>query len=227
MNDIDQGTKSPMNIEELSAIVVDCAYKLHIEAGPGLLETVYKVVLAKMLEKRGLTVKRQMPIPINLMGLTFDEGFRADLLIENLLLVELKSAANLAPVHSKHVLTYLRLLNLPLGLLINFGTSTFKEGRKRIVRNHKNFAPSREPKSRRYHLISQEITPFEAIHALTRRATNSCPTAPSPRCSATSITVTLRPSSRRPKPPKADGGREKLRARKRHCPTTKQERYKK
>ena len=164
MNDIDQGTKSPMNIEELSAIVVDCAYKLHIEAGPGLLETVYKVVLAKMLEKRGLTVKRQMPIPINLMGLTFDEGFRADLLIENLLLVELKSAENLAPVHSKHVLTYLRLLNLPLGLLINFGTSTFKEGRKRIVRNHKDFAPSRELKSRRYHLISQEITPFEAIH---------------------------------------------------------------
>lgn len=68
MNDIHQCTKSPVNIEKLSAIVVDCAYKLHIEAGPGLLETVYEVVLAKMLEKRGLTVKRQMPIPINLMG---------------------------------------------------------------------------------------------------------------------------------------------------------------
>ena len=82
MNDTDQGTKAPMNIEEISAIVVDCAYKLHIEAGPGLLETVYEVVLAKMLEERGLRVKRQMPIPINLMGLTFDEGFRADLLID-------------------------------------------------------------------------------------------------------------------------------------------------
>ena len=163
MNDIDQGTKSPMNIEELSAIVVDGAYKLHIEAGPGLLETVYEVVLAKMLEKRGLTVKRQMPIPINLMGLTFDEGFRADLLIEDLLLVELKSVENLAPVHSKQVLTYLRLLNLPLGLLINFGASTFKEGCKRIVRNHKDFASSREPKSRRSHLMSEELTPFEAI----------------------------------------------------------------
>ncbi len=81
MNDADQGTKSQMNIEELSAIVVDCAYKLHIEAGPGLLETVYEVVLAKMLEERGLAVKRQTPIPIKLMGLTFDEGFRADLLI--------------------------------------------------------------------------------------------------------------------------------------------------
>ena len=142
-NNIDQGTKSPMNIEELSAVVVDCAYKLHVEAGPGLLETVYEVVLAKMLEKRGLKVKRQMLIPINLMGLTFDEGFRADLLIENLLLVELKSVENLAPVHSKQVLTYLRLLNLPLGLLINFGASTFKEGCKRIVINHKDFASSR------------------------------------------------------------------------------------
>ena len=90
-NNFDQGTKSPMNIEELSAVVVDCAYKLHVEAGPGLLETVYEVVLAKM----------------------------------------------------KQVLTYLRLLNLPLGLLINFGASTFKEGCKRIVRNHKDFASSR------------------------------------------------------------------------------------
>jgi iron complex transport system substrate-binding protein len=174
MNDIDQGTKSPINIEELSAIVVDGAYKLHIEAGPGLLETVYEVVLAKMLEKRGLTVKRQMPIPINLMGLTFDEGFRADLLFENMLLVELKSVENLAPVHSKQVLTYLRLLNLPLGLLINFDTSTFKEGCKRIVRNHKDFAPSREPKSRRYNLISQEITPFEAIHRTNPKGNEFC-----------------------------------------------------
>jgi iron complex transport system substrate-binding protein len=143
MNDTFQGTKSPMNIEDLSAIVVDCAYKLHIEAGPGLLETVYEVVLAKMLEERGLRVRRQVPVPINLMGMTFDEGFRADLLVEDLLLIELKSVENLAPVHSKQVLTYLRLLNLPLGLLINFGAATFKEGCKRIVRNHKDFASSR------------------------------------------------------------------------------------
>jgi iron complex transport system substrate-binding protein len=132
-----------VNIEELSAIVVDCAYKLHIEAGPGLLETVYEVVLAKMLEERGLTVKRQVPIPIDLMGLKFDEGFRADLLVEDLLLIELKSVEILSPVHSKQVLTYLRLLDLPLGLLINFGAPTFKEGCKRIVRNHKDFASSR------------------------------------------------------------------------------------
>lgn len=124
-------------------MVVDCAYKLHVEAGPGLLETVYEVVLAGMLEQRGLRVRRQVPVPINLMGLTFDEGFRADLLVEDSLLIELKSVENLAPVHSKQVLTYLRLLNLPLGLLINFGAATFKEGCKRIVKDHKDFASSR------------------------------------------------------------------------------------
>jgi GxxExxY protein len=143
MNDTAQGTSPQMNIEELSAIVVDCAYKLHIEAGPGLLETVYEVVLAKMLEERGLRVMRQSPVPIKLMGMTFDEGFRADLLVEDILLIELKSVENLAPVHSKQVLTYLRLRNLPLGLLINFGSVMFKDGCKRIVNHHKDVAFSR------------------------------------------------------------------------------------
>lgn len=132
-----------MNVEELSAIVVDCGYKLHVEAGPGLLESVYKTVLAKMLEERGLSVQRQVSVPINLMGLRFDEGFRADLLIGGVLLVELKSVEQLHPVHAKQVLTYLRLLGLPLGLLMNFGAATFKEGVKRIVNNHQDFASSR------------------------------------------------------------------------------------
>lgn len=123
--------------------MVDCAYKLHLEAGAGLLESVYEVVLAKMLEQRGLRVRRQVPVPIQLMGLNFDEGFRADLIVEESLLVELKSIENLAPVHSKQVVTYLRLLNLSLGLLINFGAATFKEGIQRIVRNHQNMANSR------------------------------------------------------------------------------------
>ncbi len=130
-------------VEELSAIVVDCAYRLHAEAGPGLLETVYEVVLAKVLEERGLRVRRQVPVPIHLMGLQFDEGFRADLIVEDQLLVELKSVEHLAPVHSKQVLTYLRLLDLPLGLLINFGAATFKEGCKRIVNGPQDFASSR------------------------------------------------------------------------------------
>lgn len=131
------------DIEELSSIVVDKAYKLHVEAGPGLLETVYEVVLADMLTGIGLRVERQKPIPINLFGKQFDEGFRADLIVEDKLLIELKSVEKLAPVHSKQVLTYLRLLKFPLGLLINYGAPTFKEGIKRIANNHTNFASSR------------------------------------------------------------------------------------
>ena len=131
------------NVEEISSEVVDAAFHLHKDLGPGLLESVYEVVLAKMLEQRGLTVERQKPIPINYAGLKFDEGFRADLIVEESLLIELKSVENLAAVHGKQVLTYLRLLELPLGLLINFGSATFKDGIKRIVNNHTNFASSR------------------------------------------------------------------------------------
>lgn len=130
------------NPEELSRIVVDCGYKLHVEVGPGLLESVYEVVLAKMLAERELRVTRQVPVPIRLMGMAFDEGFRADIIVEDQLLVELKSVENLAPVHSKQVLTYLRLLNLPLGLLLNFGAATFKEGCKRIVNGPQSFVSS-------------------------------------------------------------------------------------
>jgi GxxExxY protein len=130
-------------VEELSAIVVDCGYKLHVEAGPGLLETVYEVVLAKMLTEQGLAVQRQVPVPIRLMGMTFEEGFRADIIVEDRLLIELKSVENLAPVHSKQVLTYLRLLKLPLGLLINFGAPTFKDGCKRLVNGPQSFVTSR------------------------------------------------------------------------------------
>lgn len=129
--------------EELSAIVVDCGYRLHLEAGPGLLESVYEAVLARMLEQRGLRVRRQVLVPIRLAGLSFEEGFRADILVEDRLVIELKSVETLAPVHSKQLLTYLRLMNLPLGLLINFGAATFKEGCKRIVNHHENFASSR------------------------------------------------------------------------------------
>src|SRR3972149_6155516 len=138
-----EGGKMERNVEELSADVVDAAFHLHKDLGPGLLESVYEVVLARMLEERGLRVDRQKSIPIEYAGLRFDEGFRADLLIDGKLLVELKSVENLAAVHGKQVLTYLRLLNLPLGLLIHFGAAVFKEGAKRIVNNHKEFASSR------------------------------------------------------------------------------------
>src|SRR5690606_12608401 len=92
---------------------------------------------------KGLRIIRQAPVPIELMGMKFDEGFKADLLVEECFLIELKSVEKLAPIHSKQTLTYLRLLNLPVGLLINFGAPTFKEGIKRIVNNHTSFASSR------------------------------------------------------------------------------------
>lgn len=138
-----EDAKPRREAEELSAIVVDCGYKLHLEAGPALLESVYEVVLAKMLNEQGLNVKRQVPVPIRLMGMTFEEGFRADLIVEGRLLIELKSVETLLPVHTKQVLTYLRLLKLPLGLLINFGTATFKDGCKRIVNGPQSFVSSR------------------------------------------------------------------------------------
>jgi len=131
-------TKTRRDKEELSRIVVDCAYRMHVEIGPGLLESVYEAVLEK-----GLKVSRQQPIPIEVMGLSINEGFRADLIVEDLLLIELKSVEKPASVHSKQALTYLRLLNLPLGLLINFGAATFKEGCKRIVNGHQDFVSSR------------------------------------------------------------------------------------
>ena len=131
-----------MNIEELSAIVVDTAFHLHKDLGPGLLESVYEAVLAGLLSEEGLHVARQKPIPIRFAGLSFDEGFRADLIIEDSLLVELKSVEMMHPVHAKQLLTYLRLMKLPLGLLINFGGPTFKDGIKRIVNNHHNFIDS-------------------------------------------------------------------------------------
>lgn len=132
-----------LNAEQLSAVVIDAAFHLHRDLGPGLLESVYEAMLAKLLRDRGLAVARQTIVPIEFAGVRLDEGFRADLVVENALVVELKSVESLAPVHHKQVLTYLRLMHLPLGLLINFGAATFKEGVKRIVNNHHDFAASR------------------------------------------------------------------------------------
>ena len=132
-----------MNVEELSAIVVNSAYQLHVELGPGLLESVYETILARVLSEQGLKVERQKVVEFEYHGILFKDGLRVDLMIDNQLIVELKSVETLAPVHSKQVLTYLRLLHMPLGLLINFGAATFKEGCKRIVNQHKDFASSR------------------------------------------------------------------------------------
>jgi len=135
--------KREMNLEELSSVVVDSAYHLHVDLGPGLLETVYETVLARILSDRGLKVERQKAVIFEYQGIRFEDGLRVDLLINDRLVVELKSVETLAPVHAKQLLTYLRLLNQPLGLLINFGAATFKEGIKRVVNQHRDFASSR------------------------------------------------------------------------------------
>ena len=125
-----------VDVEHIASIAVDCGIKLHQRVGPGLLESAYEIVLAHALEARGLTVERQKIIPIVIDGILIENGFRADLLVENALLIELKSIDRLSAVHAKQVLTYLRFLELPLGLLMNFGGETFKEGLRRVVNRH-------------------------------------------------------------------------------------------
>jgi iron complex transport system substrate-binding protein len=125
-----------MDIERLAREAVDCGFKIHTELGPGLLESVYEGLLSRMLEKRGFLVERQKPISFEFDGVTYDDAFRTDVLVDRILLIEVKSVEKTAPVHIKQVLTYLRLTKLPLGLLMNFGMATFKEGIQRIANNH-------------------------------------------------------------------------------------------
>ncbi|MCF8143094.1 MAG: GxxExxY protein [Deltaproteobacteria bacterium] len=122
-----------MKENEIGAIVVDCAVMLHRELGPGLLEIVYEVLLAHLIQERGLHVERQVPIPIEFHGIRFDEGFRADMLVERKVILELKSVENINKAHKKQVLTYLRLTGLKLGYLLNFGQALMKDGIFRIV----------------------------------------------------------------------------------------------
>jgi GxxExxY protein len=122
-----------MTENDLAKIVVDTAFKAHTALGPGLLESVYETVLAHQLTARGLQVRRQVPIAIEYDGMRFEEAFRADLLVEDLLIVEIKSVEATSPVHKKQLLTYLRLSHRKLGLLINFGAPLIKDGITRIV----------------------------------------------------------------------------------------------
>jgi GxxExxY protein len=122
-----------MTENQLATIIVDACYKIHTGLDPGLLETVYEVILQKELQKRGLSVVRQVPAPIVWDGVTFEEGFRADLIINDQVIIELKSVEKLAPVHGKQLLTYLRLMNMRLGLLVNSGDTLMKNGVKRVV----------------------------------------------------------------------------------------------
>ena len=127
-----------MTENEVAKQVMDAAFLIHRTLGPGLLETVYGVILAKKLSEMGVAVERQVPVPIQFENIKFDEGFRADLIGEKKVIVELKSVERLQPVHSKQLLTYLRLTDLRLGLLINFGESPLKHGFKRVVNGLKD-----------------------------------------------------------------------------------------
>ncbi|RFC41603.1 MAG: iron complex transport system substrate-binding protein [Verrucomicrobia bacterium] len=121
------------DLNNISGQIVDAAVHVHMRLGPGLLESVYERVLAYELEKRGLAVERQVPVPITYDDIRFEEGFRADLIVEKSVIVELKSVETMAPVHGKQLLTYRKLRDCRLGLLINFGAPLLKDGVKRIV----------------------------------------------------------------------------------------------
>jgi len=113
--------------------IVNAAYLIHKELGPGLLETVYETVLFHELVDRGLHVERQKPMSITFNGIKFDEGFRADLVVEEKVIVELKSVEKVVRAHKKQLLTYIRLTGMRIGLLINFGEYLLKDGVSRIV----------------------------------------------------------------------------------------------
>jgi GxxExxY protein len=130
------------DLEELAKTAVNCGFRIHKELGPGLLESVYEAILADSLSRSGLLVERQKPLPISFEGVRINEGYRVDLLIEGILIIEVKSVERIAPVHGKQLLTYLPLAQQPLGLLMNFGGETFKEGVRRVANNY-SFAPSR------------------------------------------------------------------------------------
>jgi GxxExxY protein len=121
------------DIEELARIAIDCGLHIHKELGPGLLESVYEMLLAERLSRSGYMVERQTLLPVEFDGLKLPEGYRVDLLVDGKLIIEVKSVERIAPVHSKQLLTYISLARQPVGLLMNFGGATFREGLQRIV----------------------------------------------------------------------------------------------
>lgn len=130
------------DIDVVSGDVLDVALRLHRDLGPGLLESVYEAVLAGRLVTMGYSVARQRAIDIEFEGLRFEAAFRIDLLVDDRMVVEIKSVERLLPVHAKQLLTYLRLTKQPVGLLINFGGDTLKEGVRRLVNNYRRSASS-------------------------------------------------------------------------------------
>lgn len=128
-----QGTVQRMSAHELSKIVIECAFTVHSRLGPGLLETAYEVCLAHELRKRGLKVESQVALPLVYDGVRLEAGYRIDLLVEDLVIVEVKAVDEIAPIHQAQLISYLRLANKSLGLLMNFHVPRMKNGIKRFV----------------------------------------------------------------------------------------------
>ncbi len=124
-----------MTENEIAKIIVNTCYNIHVELGPGLLESVYEEVLAFELLEKGLTIERQKPIAVSWKGIMMDIGFRLDIIVDNKVIIELKSVENIHPVHYKQLLTYLKITNCKLGILVNFNEALIKDGIKRVVNN--------------------------------------------------------------------------------------------
>jgi GxxExxY protein len=134
-----------LELDDITGTVIEASIKIHRDLGPGVLESVYELVLAAVLRRHGLRVQEQVPVRFWYDGMQFDNGFRVDILVEDRVILELKSVARASPVHAKQLLTYLRLTNLRVGLLLNFGAATMKEGLKRVVND---LPPSASPRLR-------------------------------------------------------------------------------
>jgi GxxExxY protein len=126
------------DVEELAHQAIQCGLAIHRDLGPGLLESCYEVLLAAMLARAGLAVERQKVVDIEYKGISVREAFRADLIVERRLVIEVKAVDKFVAIHSRQVLTYLKLLDLPLGLVMNFGGGTFHEGLKRVANRHRH-----------------------------------------------------------------------------------------
>ena len=124
-----------MTENNIATLILDACFKIHRKLGPGLFESVYENILEYELVKSGLKIKRQQPIPVIWDDLKMDQGFRADIIVEDKVIIEIKSVEAIAPVHQKQLLTYLRLTDLRLGLLINFNEALLKSGINRVANN--------------------------------------------------------------------------------------------
>jgi len=133
------------DVDDITGAIIDASLRIHRDLGPGLLESVYVAILARSLVSRGFRIERNKTIRFEYDGMVFEEGFRADLVVETQVIVEIKSVEQLARVHAKQLLTYLKLTNTPVGLLINFGAPTLREGLRRIVNGYR---PSASPRLR-------------------------------------------------------------------------------